>query len=129
LADLAAGGLGAVTEILAALLGRERTGSGATITVSMTHRTHRLAQFRLGGDPRPRLLTGGLACYRTYATADARHLTVGALEPKFFGRLCEAIGRPELTGRQYGDEQEALAAELGRVFSSKPLEHWLEVLD
>lgn len=129
IADLAAGSLAAVNEILAALLARERTGAGARITISMTHGAHRLASFRLAGDPRPRLLTGGLACYRTYATGDGRHLTVGALEPKFFVRLCELIGRPELAERQYAEEQESLAAELARVFSSEPLEHWLLVFD
>jgi len=129
LADLAAGSLAAVNEILAALLARERTGAGARLTVSMTHGTHRLASFRLSGDPRPKLLTGGLACYRTYATGDGRHLTVGALEPKFFVRLCELIERPELADRQYAEEQEPLAAELSRVFSSEPLEHWLAVFD
>ena len=128
-ADLAAGALGAVAEVLAALLARERTGAGASITVSMAHGTHRLASYRLAGDPRPRLLTGGLACYRTYPTADGRHLTVGALEPKFFVRLCELLGRPELAARQYEPEQEPLAAELARVFSSKTLGHWLRVLD
>jgi alpha-methylacyl-CoA racemase len=128
-ADLAAGSLGAVTEILAALLARQRTGAGATLTVSMTHGTHRLAQYRLAGDPRPRMLTGGLACYRTYATAEGRHLTVGALEPKFFARLCELLGQPALAARQYDDDQETLAAEVARVFSSETLEHWLLVLD
>ena len=129
IADLAAGALGAVTEILAALGARQRTGTGATLTVSMTHGTHRLAQYRLAGDPRPRLLTGGLACYRTYPTEDGRHLTVGALEPKFFARLCELLERPELAARQYDDDQETLGDELERVFSSATLEHWLRVLD
>jgi alpha-methylacyl-CoA racemase len=129
IADPAAGALGAVTEILAALVVRERTGAGVTLTVSMTHGTHRLAQYRLDGDPRPRLLTGGLACYRTYATEDGRHLTVGALEPKFFTRLCELLERPELAARQYDDDQETLATDLARVFSSRTLEHWLRVLD
>lgn len=128
-ADLAAGSLGAVNEILAALLARERTGAGARLTVSMTHGTHKLASFRLAGDPRPRLLTGGVACYRTYATKDGRHLTVGALEPKFFVRLCELIGRPELSERQYAEEQETLGNELACVFSSQPLEHWLHVFN
>ena len=99
-ADLAAGALGAVTEILAALLERERTGRGARLTISMTHGSHRLVSHRLGGDPLPRFLTGGLACYRIYETSDGRHLTVGALEPKFFVRLCELVGRPELAARQ-----------------------------
>ena len=37
IADLAAGALGAVTRILAALLERERTGRGAHLVVSLTH--------------------------------------------------------------------------------------------
>ena len=128
-ADLAAGGLGAVTRILAALLERERTGEGTRIVVSMTHGSHELAAFRLGGDPRPRLLTGGLASYRIYAAADGRHLTVGALEPVFFRNLCTALGRPELAERQYDADQEALAAELAAVFATRPLAEWLELLD
>ncbi len=129
IADLAAGALGAVTQVLAALLERERTGRGPRIVVSMTHRSHDLVAHRLGGEPVPRLLTGGLACYRIYATADGRHLTVGALEPKFFNRLCELVDRPELADRQFDEDQEALAAELAAVFATRPLDAWLEHFD
>ena len=69
----------------------------------------------------PRLLTGGLACYAVYETADGRHLTVGALEPVFFARLCELVERPELAARQYAADQEALGQELAAVFASRPL--------
>ena len=129
-ADLAAGALGAVTEILAALLARERTGSGARLTISMTHGSHHLVAHRLGGDPLPRFLTGGLACYRIYGTADGRQLTVGALEPKFFVRLCRLIGRPELADLQFEESrQEELAAELASVFAERPLSDWLQLFD
>jgi crotonobetainyl-CoA:carnitine CoA-transferase CaiB-like acyl-CoA transferase len=128
-ADLAAGALGAVTQILAALLERERTGRGARLTISMTHGSHDLVAHRLGGEPVPRMLTGGLACYRIYETADGRHLTVGALEPKFFARLCEVVGRPELAERQYREGQEALAGELAAVFATRALDAWLQVFD
>ena len=128
-ADLAAGALGAVTQVLAALLERERTGRGAHVVVSMTHRSHDLVVHRLGGEPVPRLLTGGLACYRIYAIADGRFLTVGALEPKFFARLCEVVGRPELAERQYAEDQEALAAELATIFAEQPLAYWLALFD
>ena len=56
-ADLAAGALRAVAEVLAALVGRERTGEGARLVVSMTHGAHELVAHRLGGDPLPRLPT------------------------------------------------------------------------
>ncbi len=126
IADLAAGALGAVTEILAALVQRSTTGRGARIVVSMTHRAHELVSHRLGGDPVPRTLTGGVACYRTYETADGRHLTVAALEPKFFARLCDLIERPDLIDRQYDADQETLATELAGVFSTRSLAEWLE---
>jgi crotonobetainyl-CoA:carnitine CoA-transferase CaiB-like acyl-CoA transferase len=127
-ADLGAA-LRAVAQILAALLGRERTGRGAHLAVSLTDAAHDLAAHRLGGEPFARLLTGGLACYRIYATADGRHLTVAALEPRFFQRLCELLGRPELASRQWDAEQEPLADELGRLFAAQPLATWLELFE
>jgi alpha-methylacyl-CoA racemase len=129
IADLAAGGLGAVTKILAALLERERSGRGSHVVVSMTHGSHRLVAHRLGGDGVPRLLTGGLACYRVYETADGRHLTVAALEQVFFRRLTELLGRPELAERQFAADQEALAAELAAIFEARSLAEWLELFD
>jgi crotonobetainyl-CoA:carnitine CoA-transferase CaiB-like acyl-CoA transferase len=129
IADLAGGALTAVTQILAALLERERSGRGRRLTISLTNSAHKLASHRLGGEPFPRLLTGGLACYRIYATADGRHVTVAALEPRFFRRLCELLGRPELAERQWDAEQEPLADELAEAFAAKPLETWLELFD
>jgi crotonobetainyl-CoA:carnitine CoA-transferase CaiB-like acyl-CoA transferase len=119
-ADLAAGALGAVTEILAALVARERTGEGARIVVSMTHGSHRLAS-------RASVLTRGFACYSIYRCADGRYLTVGALEPKFFGRLCELLGRADLAERQYEQHQDALRSELADVFSARALDDWLRL--
>jgi len=121
IADLAAGALGAVTQILAALV----VGGGARITVSMTHRSHDLVAHRVGGDPVPKLLTGGVACYRIYATADGRYLTVSALEPKFWQRLCEVVGLPELVSRQW----EPRLPELEQLIASRPLAEWLELFD
>ncbi len=129
IADLAAGGLGAVTEVLAALVHRARTGEGARLSVSMTHRSHRLIRHRLHDQPGARVLTGALACYRVYATADSRHLTLGALEPKFFARACELIGRPDLAERQFADAQEDLAQELEAAFARRTLAEWLELFD
>ena len=85
----------------------------------MTHGAHRFAAHRLGGEPFPRLLTGGLARYRIYETADGRFLTVAALEPKFFRRFCELLELPEV------DDAEAFAARI----RSKTLADWLELFD
>jgi alpha-methylacyl-CoA racemase len=130
IADLGAGALAAVAQILAALYERERTGRGRRIEISMTHESHRFAAHRLGGEPVERLLTGGLACYAIYETADGRYLTVTAVEPRFFRRLCELIGREELVERQYDSAAQGhVAAALAETFASKPLATWLERFD
>jgi alpha-methylacyl-CoA racemase len=115
IADLAAGALTAVEQILAALLRRERTGRGARIVVSMTDRVHELAQF---AGP----LTGRLACYRIYECADGRYLTVAALEPKFWQRLCELLERSDLVPRANDAH-----AELEETFRARPLQDWLQL--
>jgi alpha-methylacyl-CoA racemase len=94
----------------------------------MTHNAHRLAAHRLRGEAE-RTLTGGLACYRIYETADGRFLTITSVEPKFWTRLCELIDRPELVERQYDQDQGALAAELASVFRGRSLGEWLQVFD
>ena len=109
------GSFAAVREILAALLERARTGRGARLEVSMTHEAHRLAA--------PPLLTGAAACYRSYECADGRHLTVAALEPRFWQRFLELVGLPGL---------DALAPELPELearLRERPLAEWLELFD
>jgi len=125
IADLAAGGQRAVIEILAALLERERTGRAGTIVVSMTHGSHQLVAHRLSGDPMPRLLTGGVACYRIYETADGRYLTVAALEPRFWQRLCTLLERPDFTDRAFAADLPELAA----LFRTRTLRAWLDLLE
>ena len=117
IADLAAGGLTAVGRVLAALVERARTGSGARIVISMTHEAHELAHFS-------GLLTGQLACYRIYECADGRFLTVAALEPKFWQRLCELLHRPDLLPHANDAHRE-----LEAVFRTRPLGEWLELFE
>ena len=116
-ADLAAGALTAVSRVLAALLERGRTGRGTHIVVSMTAGAHELARF---AGP----LTGELACYRIYRCADGRFLTVAALEPKFWRRLCELVARPDLVPRQNDAH-----AELEQLFETRQLAEWPDLFD
>ncbi len=124
IADLGAGAQAAVIEVLAALLERGRSGRGERIVVSMTDNAHRFVSHRLH-EPVPRLLTGGTACYAIYETADGRHLTLAALEPKFWQNLCRLLDRPDLVERQYDPE----LPELAELFRSRPLAHWLTLLE
>ena len=119
IADLGAGALAAVAEILAALLERGRTGRGRHLVISMTHGAHRFAAHRRGGEPVPRLLTGGLPRYGMYETSDGRWLTVAALEPKFSRRLAELLDLPDL------DDAQRIADRI----ATRTLAEWLELVD
>jgi alpha-methylacyl-CoA racemase len=125
IADLAAGAQGAVIEVLAALLTRAQTGRGSRLSISMTHGSHQFVAHRLAGDPVERLLTGGVACYRIYETADGRFLTVAALEPKFWQRLCELLDQPDLAGRAFEPE----LPELEALFRTRTMREWLDLLE
>ena len=91
----------------------------------MTQGSHRLVSHRLAGEPVPRLLTGGAACYRIYETADGRYLTVAALEPKFWLRLCELLDRPDLAGRAFDSH----LPELDELIRTRTLAEWLALLE
>jgi len=102
--DLLGGSLTAAMGILAALVDAQVHGRGRYIDVSMTdsvmaHAVLALATLTSSGRTAPRgedLLSGGVPCYNYYRTQDGRYLAVGALEAKFWERLCEAVGRPDL---------------------------------
>jgi alpha-methylacyl-CoA racemase len=75
------------------------------------------------------MLTGGLACYRVYRTADGGFLSVAALEERFWGNLCEALDAPDLVeGHLDPAEQERIAARLEEIFSTRPRDEWVERL-
>jgi crotonobetainyl-CoA:carnitine CoA-transferase CaiB-like acyl-CoA transferase len=133
IADLAGGALWSATAILAALVGRERTGKGAHLDISMTEGALALLAAELGNldcGVRPtrgsEALNGGVACYGIYRTSDDRYLAVGALEPKFWITLNQALGRPpnvaEIIGKP--EDQAKTRAELAAIFATKTAAEW-----
>jgi crotonobetainyl-CoA:carnitine CoA-transferase CaiB-like acyl-CoA transferase len=134
IADLAGGALWGATAILGALVGRDRTGTGAHLDISMTEGALALLAAELGNldcGARPtrgtETLNGGLACYSVYKTADDRYLSVGALEPKFWIALNQAIGRPPNVGELVGD-QAKVRSELAAIFATKTAQEWSDAL-
>lgn len=139
IADLAGGAYPAAVGILSALLGRERSGAGRFVDISMTEGALALLgplYAMLGASEEPlergRLpLTGRHPCYRIYPTKDGQWLAVGALEPKFFEKLCLALGRPDLAdkGLAEGEEAERVAAELEQIFLQQDRDEWVAWLE
>jgi crotonobetainyl-CoA:carnitine CoA-transferase CaiB-like acyl-CoA transferase len=120
LADLFGGGHQAVVAVLAALLERERTGRGRILDVSMTHGSLGLLLPHLGAEPFD-ALNGARPCYRVYACSDGGFIALGALEPKFWERFCQAVQKPDWLERAF---DLTLVPALDELFSQRTRDEW-----
>jgi crotonobetainyl-CoA:carnitine CoA-transferase CaiB-like acyl-CoA transferase len=120
LADLFGGAQQAVVAILAALIERGRTGRGRALDVSLTDGATGLLLPALGDLREPNVLDGTRPCYRVYACASGGY-ALGALEPKFWQRFCEAIARPEWAPRGF---DAALVPEVDALFLTRARDEW-----
>src|SRR5437667_2828920 len=139
LADLAGGSYMAVIGILTAVVGRAQTGEGRKIDVSMTEGVLSLlplvasAYLNTGKAPRPghSSLDGGLPGYNIYETKDGKHVTLAALEPKFWHTFCTHIGHLELlpfhTPVGPGEREQAMDP-LRAIFKTKTRDEWVAEL-
>jgi alpha-methylacyl-CoA racemase len=135
MADVGGGAVSAVVAILAALFERERTGTGASLDISM----HEAALYWVmlpgardlidaGASAVGELPTfGEHACYNVYETRDGQQIALGALESKFWVTFCDAVGRPELAARHQTDEhdQQDLLREVREIFRTRTRDQWL----
>ena len=136
-ADVAAGGMNAAIGILLALFAREKTGRGQYIDISMTDGMVGFLPMALyfqqltGKDPRraDAPLSHRYACYNTYETADGRFLSIGAVENRFWKRLCEHLDVPQYATLQYDDSRRKEILEFMRTtFKKKTLDEWCDEL-
>ncbi|HET9226682.1 MAG TPA: CaiB/BaiF CoA-transferase family protein [Thermoanaerobaculia bacterium] len=127
------GAWSAVSAILAALLERHQTGRGRHIDAALldagVHANFVSWAVETGGpkavgEALP--LTGALPCYRLYRTADGRLIALGALEPHFWKRLCDAAGCPGLRKRQYS-ESRRVRRQVEALVRSRTLSEWMEL--
>lgn len=134
LADIG-GALWSVIGILAALAEREKTGKGKVVDIAMLDASMGFAaasfgMLAAGATPKggDEALTGGLAIYGTYATKDARAMSLGALEPKFWNAFAAAIGHtPDMSDFLVGPHQAALKEKLVAIFAAKTQAEWIAI--
>ena len=141
--DVLGGTLSALSTLTMALLAAQRRGVGDWVDVAMTdgllaHHVFPHADLDAGQPPVPgaTLLTGGVACYAVYETADGGFLAVGALEFKFWDTFCSAIDRPDLRDQHWtlGQSPGSAAArqtiaEVAATIRSRSRAHWAETFE
>jgi crotonobetainyl-CoA:carnitine CoA-transferase CaiB-like acyl-CoA transferase len=132
-ADLV-GAWSAVSAILAALLERQRTGEGCHVDAALfdagVHANLTAWAAEAGGRRRvgeALSLSGALPCYNLYRTADGEPLALAALEPHFWYRLCNAVGRLDLVRKQYS-RSPRVRRKVAALVKSRTRAEWMELL-
>lgn len=127
----------AAVAIVAALVAVRTTGEGAWIDLSCwdalveAHRADIAITERAKRSPMQRM-GRRQSLYDTYLSSDGVPVLLGALEPKFWKRFCENIGRADLIGRHtgaalaFGDNDDDLRAELEKEFGKATAAEWLQ---
>ena len=133
-ADLSGAMLAAIS-ILAALIGRgtQARGEGQYLDVSLFDGALSWAGTMIGGThaagqpiaPGKMQLNGGMACYNVYETRDGKFLSLGMIEPHFWGAFCNAIGRPDLNERAYTFEA---IPDVAATIKARTFDEWKELL-
>lgn len=134
-ADMAAG-LTALSAVLMAIVGRERTGEGAYIDCAMFDSilpwcAHTAGSAIAGGES-PASSTqrslGGAGFYQVYETSDRKHVALGGREIKFAVNLLTALGREDLIAhaeREAGEQGELIQF-LRETFAARTRDEWVE---
>lgn len=132
----AAAGLTALSGVLMALIGRERTGRGDYLDIAMFDSLlpwcAHIAGSAIAGGSSPRSddqrSLGGAAFYQVYRTADGRHVALGGREEKFVANLMTALQRPDLIpygSAPAGEPQAPLTTFLRETFASRTRDDWV----
>lgn len=137
IADIAGGSMHAAVGILLALFAREKSGKGQYIDISMTDGILGMLALpyffsKLTGRRQERsneMLSHRFACYNIYETKDGRYLAIGALEHRFWHRLCVELQLEEFSALQYDEGRRKEIIDMFRsVFLQRPLAEWEAVL-
>lgn len=138
-ADLG-GGLISTIGILGAIIERNKNPEklGQYIDVSMTDTVFSLmpmaAAYHFSELYNQRIdttnpLHGEVPFYSMYRTKDNKHVSVGAIEMKFWHALCKGLGREDLMLKQgvQGEEKEFVFKELQKEFLKKTRDEWFKL--
>lgn len=129
IADLS-GAMYAAVAILAALIGRGKTGKGQYLDVSLFDAALAWTGTIIGGAfiagekiaRGENQLNGGMACYNVYETQDGQFITIAAIEPHFWVAFCKAVAHEELIARQYAADA---IPDVAAIFQARSLDEWL----
>jgi len=137
--DMGGGAMFLVMGLLAGILEARNSGKGQVVDVAMTEGSAYLAMACFGlassgywTDTREsNPLDGGAPFWRCYETKDGKHISIGAVEAKFYAILLEVLG---LNSSQMPDQLDAegwpkIIKIFDNKFKEKTRDEWCEIME
>jgi alpha-methylacyl-CoA racemase len=141
IADLAGGAMMLSVGVLAALTHARATGEGQVVDAAMTDGAALMMAMQYGflsaglwndTERGSNFMNDGVAWYGCYETADGGYVTLGSLEPQFFGEFLEKVGlsnNPAFADQYAPSAQAEMKARLAELFASKTRDVWCSLLE
>lgn len=135
--DFGGGGMLLALGVVSALLESRSSGRGQVVDAAMVDGAALLSTMIHGlraqglwtGERGSNLLDGGAPFYGVYETADGGCVSVGAIEPEFYGQLVARLGMTDLPNQYDEAKWSEIRDRLAEAFATHSLAHWQEVLE
>jgi alpha-methylacyl-CoA racemase len=135
--DYGGGGMLLAVGLLSAILEARESGTGQVLDVAMIDGVATLLAPYFGMVPEAtwrdrredNLLDGAAHFYGAYATADGRHVAIGAMEAKFYTELCARIGVDVPHDDDLPAAWAAHRMKLAARFAEKTRDEWERIRD
>jgi alpha-methylacyl-CoA racemase len=138
-ADFGGGGMMLAFGVVCAVLESRSSGKGQVVDAAMTDGAALLGAMMYGfrgdgswSDQRAsNLLDGGAPFYDTYACADGKFISIGAIEPQFYALLMKLaeISDPDFDAQMDRSQWPALKQKFAALFESKTRADWCALLE
>lgn len=140
LGDFGGGGMLLAFGMVSALLSAARTGRGQVVdcaivdgsALQMSMIWAMRAAGRWSDERGTNLLDTGAHFYDTYATADGKYVSIGAIEPQFYSELRKKLGLEndvEFDAQMQRNKWPELKRRLAQVFASRTRDEWCALLE
>ena len=137
--DFGGGAMMLAFGVVCAVLEARKSGKGQVVDAAMTDGAALLGAMMYGfrafgawGDQRgANMLDGGAHFYDTYACADGKFVSIGAIEPQFYALLLKLAGMddPAFNAQMDASKWPELTEKFAAIFLMRSREAWCELLE
>ncbi len=137
--DMGGGAMYLAFGVVCALLEAQRSGQGQVVDAAMVDGVASLAalvqQMRgahyWSDTPSQNFFLGSAPFYDTFVCSDARHISLGAIEPSFYAELLRRLGLDDVDPRDQHNRAAwpALRQRVAAIIASKTQAQWCQLLE